>query len=267
MSSLDTTDSPPTMQIAFVDANTPPFNVAFNKVAAAVTFGRFCHCEIAFDNISLSKLRKFYRCLSNEDTKQRKAKKALESVLNLYPPDENKEKVTLAFFALQGMPLGVRTLSDTNADPFLRKYTRAWKVYRIIDAPLRVVSHQLYWALCQVGKPYDTMGALTCPLKGNPHEIEPDRQSWFCSNHALRFVQHMAICQDMSLRCTTPNSLEKALYALYKDAISMSFETEVKFEEEPSVCDLVLDETHWTSIGDFLPFVINYGDVGWREDQ
>lgn len=266
MASFANSNAPISMQIAFVDASTPPFDLAFNKVAAAVTGGRFCHCEVCFDNISLKKLRILATSLSDFDPKQKKAKEALRSILVLYPSDEQNEKITIAFYALQGMPLGVRVLSDRNSDLFLRRYTNAWKVYRIIDAPLSVVAHQLYWALCQVGKPYDTMGALTCPLKTNTRQLEADRNTWFCSNHALRFVQHIALCQDMSLRCTTPNSLEKALNVIYKQSIATSSDKDYTAEEEPSVCDLVLDQSHWSAIEDFVPFVINFDHLEWDRD-
>lgn len=258
-----------TMQIAFVDASTPPFDVTFNKVAAAVTGGRFCHCEIAFDSIKLGKLREFVPLFDKSTPDDIRCKDALHSILNLFPPDANDELVHIAFYALQGMPLGVRVLSERSADPFFQKYSDAWKVYQIRDAPGDVSGMQLFWCLKQVGKPYDTMGALTCPLKTNTSDFEPDRDAWFCSNHALRFVQHMALCQDMSLRCTTPNSLEKGLRKAYKEGIARSFEEAENWQQglDPPVCDLALDQSHWRLIGDILPSVIEHGERGWRNDS
>ena len=260
-----------TMQIAFVDASTPPFDVTFNKVAAAVTGGRFCHCEIAFEGVKLGKLRGFLPQFSGSSADSVRCRDALHTILNLYPPNADEELVHVAFFALQGMPLGVRVLSEHSADAFYQKYSDAWKVYQIRGAPGNVLGAQLWWCLKQVGKPYDMMGALTCPLKSNTSDFEPDRDRWFCSNHALRFVQHMALCQDMSLRCTTPNSLEKGLRKAYKEGIARTFEEVENLDSkeglpDPPLCDLVLDQDHWRIIGDILPSVIEHGERGWHDD-
>lgn len=266
MASFAAPSNPVVLQIAFVDASTPPFDVTFNKVAAAVTGGRFCHCEIAFDNVKLGKLREFLPLFHKNTPDDVRCKNALQTISNLYPPNADDELVHIAFYALQGMPLGVRVLSEHSEDPFFQKYSDAWKVYQIRDAPGKVLGAQLYWCLKQVGKPYDTMGALTCPLKSNTHELEPDRDRWWCSNHALRFVQHMAVCQDMSLRCTTPNSLEKGLQKAYKEGIARTFDEAENLEalSDQSVCDLTLDQDHWRVIGDILPSVIEHGERGWR---
>jgi len=264
MASLATPRQPATMQIAFVDASTPPFDLTFNKVAAAVTGGRFCHCEIAFDNVKLGKLREFVSLFDGNAADDVRCRDALDTILKLYPPNANDELVHFAFFALQGMPLGVRVLSERSVDPFFQKYSDAWKVYQIRGAPGTVVEAQLYWCLLQVGKKYDTVGALTCPLKTNTSAFEPDRDTWFCSDHALRFVQHMALCQDLSLRCTTPNSLEKSLQGVYKEGIARTFEEAENWKsaEDPPVCDLALDQQHWRLVGDILPFVIRHGERG-----
>ena len=198
------------MAVAFVKASTPPFDVVFNKVAAAVTGGEFCHCEICFKHVSLVGLRDLLSCYDGELKKSAniRARDALLHVSSLFPQDcPRNTSVTIAFYALQGMPLGVRVLAELADDPFFQQYGSGWVEYDIEDAPIDVVLSQLVWCLEQSGKPYDVMGALTSPFRSARHHsgMEADRQRWFCSNHALRFCQHMAICGELGLSGTTPN--------------------------------------------------------------
>jgi len=261
------------MIISFVDPSTPPFDVVFNRVAAAVTGGKFCHCEIAFENVSLSGVRRLLSCYSTLHSQaDLRAKGALETVSQLFPPSYDAN-ITVAFYALQSTPLGVRVLSNLADDPFYQTYRNDWTQYRIAGAPDNVVCSQFVWCLEQVGKPYDIMGALTSPWKSHTSSdgMEADRQSWFCSNHALRFCQHMALLGSMGLSSTTPNELARGLAQTYKDTCSTSGEetdetaaaVTAEGVQEQVIFDLALNQSHWGVIGDLLPYVIRTGHFKW----
>jgi len=254
----------PTMTVAFVKASTPPFDVVFNKLAAAITGGSFCHCEIAFSNVSINGMRRLLQCYSAKSRSEhnKRARSALESVCGLFPKNcPSGTNITVAFYALQGMPLGVRVLAELAEDPFYMQYGDGWRQYVIAGAPEDVVATQFVWCLEQTGKPYDTMAALMSPFKSahGGSGMEADRASWFCSNHALRFCQHMALCGDLSLSGTTPNNLDDTLQETYIE----TSESPVDPEDTSEVFYLNLNQSHWQVIADFVPYVIRSGRFSW----
>ena len=89
--------------------------------------------------------------------------------------------------------------------------------------------------------------------------MEPDRASWFCSNHTLRFCQHMALCGDLGLSGTTPNVLDNELQATYIETLKGSVDP----EDTSEVFYLNLDQSHWQVIADFVPYVIRSGRFSW----
>ena len=192
------------MLCAFVTPNTPPFDVVFNRLAAKVTGGAYCHVEVAFENLPLKLLRDLRQKIPESDrvpSELQRVGATLNNVLSSFPPDTPDEHtITLAFHALNGCPLGCRILSEHASDPLYLPYSDDWRVYRLADAPEVATQANLVWCMSKVGLPYDTMGALTSPWRGSQaHGDALDPETWFCSNHALRFLQHMNLCSDLSL--------------------------------------------------------------------
>lgn len=252
------------MQVAFVTAQTPPFDVAFNKLAAVVTGGAYCHCETAFDALDLGRLRDLSSVLNAGKalpTGMQRARDAVRAVVASFPPSTpDAHPVTLAFHALAGQPLGVRVLSRYAENPLFRPYDETWRVYRLRGAPARVEQASLIWSLCQVGKPYDTMGALTSPLHwGRAWSGAPDPEQWFCSSLCLRFLQHLNCCGELSLKGTTPNSLERALRQyIPSDGARVQDTTGGTFA-------LRFDSGHWGLVESLVPFIARV-ELGLRHD-
>ena len=249
------------MLVCFTPADNPPFaGVAFNRLAAWATGGPYCHCEVAFRNVKISSLQLLHQNLSKSlgnienPTSKRfqgyvRAREALDRVFTFFPPNiPPKHNIEfLAFHALQGSPLDVRVLSQYFEEPFYQPYNEKWKVYEFSDASDLVKQGQLLWCLGKVGLPYNTLGALWSPMAADSKDIELDPDSWWCSNHALRFLQNIALCQQMSLRNCTPNSLAVGFEKAY-----------INFNGKPSEgerVDFCLGEDHWRSIEAFHPYV------------
>lgn len=250
------------MLVCFTPADNPPFaGVAFNRLAAWVTGGPYCHCEVAFKDVKLSTLRDMHTSLerltkknpnpSSERSKgYARAKLALDQVFTFFEPntpsDHNIEY--LAFHALQGEPLGVRVLSRYFDEPFYQPYSEKWKVYFFNDATFPIVYGQLLWSLSKVGLPYNTLGALWSPMASPSKDVEIDPDTWWCSNLCLRFLQNMALCQNLSLCNSTPNNLAAALKEIYINTQEGS--------SENSTLEFSLGENHWKSIESFHPYVV-----------
>lgn len=250
------------MLVCFTPADNPPFaGVAFNRLAAWVTGGPYCHCEVAFKNIKLGTLKDLHDSLTRltdenpNPTSERckgyaRAKSALEQVFTFFepntPPKHNIEY--LAFHALQGEPLGVRILSRYFNEPFYQPYSEHWKVYHFNDVTPSILHGQLLWSLSKVGLPYNTLGALWSPMASPSKDVEIDPDTWWCSNLCLRFLQNIALCQNLSLRNSTPNNLAKELKKTYIDM--------QKIPCESNTVEFALGENHWKSIESFHPYVV-----------
>lgn len=245
------------MLCAFVTPNTPPFDVVFNRLAAKITGGDYCHVEVAFDNVPLGQLRKLRQQIPDGtqlSSEMQRVAATLNTVLSSFPPETaDQHIVCLAFHALNGSPLGYRILSKHSSDVFYRPYSPAWRVYKLEDAPPCAVQANLVWCMSKVGLPYDTVGALTSPWRGSDaHGDAPDPEKWFCSNHALRFLQHMNLCSDLSMWGTTPNVLEKEL----QKYIPASSEL-LNGDHGPGGSALLeLDDEHWKLVASVAPYIV-----------
>lgn len=105
------------MLCAFVTPQTPPFDVVFNRLAARVTGGDYCHVEVAFESVPLSLLRNLRKNIPDSDSVSSELQHigaTLNNVLSSFPPDTpDDHTITLAFHALNGCPLGCRIRRNT----------------------------------------------------------------------------------------------------------------------------------------------------------
>lgn len=228
----------------------------FNRLAARVTGGDYCHVEVAFESVPLRLLRDLRKDVpeSSASSELQHIGATLNSVLSSFPPDASDDHaVTLAFHALNGCPLGCRVLSKHASDALYLPYSKDWRVYRLAGAPEVAVHANLVWCMSKVGMPYDTVGALTSPWRGaEAHGDVPDPEAWFCSNHALRFLQHMNVCSDLSMWGTTPNSLERALRKYIHPTSALLQE-----DHGPGGADdLDLDTVHWDLVASVAPYIV-----------
>lgn len=247
------------MICAFVTPSTPPFNLAFNRVAAAVTGGSYCHTEVAFEKLPLRVLRELRSNLvagakETLASDLERAAVAAAAVLDAFPPNTpDDHEITLAFHAFAGCPLGCRVLSKHATDPLYEPYSDEWRVYHINGAPSNVIQANLVWSLSKCGLPYDTMGALTSPWRGANTQCDaPDPEHWFCSNLALRFLQHMNMCSDLSMWGTTPNRLEVGLRQYKGAAAGVDEKSESLGGQE----NIVLGRDHWNLVSSVIPYII-----------
>jgi len=245
------------MLCAFVTPQTPPFDVVFNRLAARITGGDYCHVEVAFEAVSLRVLRNLRQNIPDSDSLSSELQRVgatLTNVLSSFPPDTSDDHtVMLAFHALNGCPLGCRILSKHAADALYLPYSKDWRVYRFSGAPDVAVHANLVWCMSKVGLPYDTMGALTSPWRGaEVHGVDPDPESWFCSNHALRVLQHMNLCSDLSMWGTTPNRLEHSL----RQYIPASSAVLQENHGPGGTAELKLSKPHWDLVASVAPYIV-----------
>ena len=258
---------PATIVTAFVSADVPPFDVFFNRLAAWVTHGAYCHVECAFEGVTIGRLRAIQSTLHRLLMRARKlspaherVRVAVRGVLAQFPPNMPDDySITLAFYALAGgEPLGVRVLSPHASEPFFRPYSDRWRTYRLEGAPTPAVQFALEWSFSKCGLPYDTMGALTSVLRSRHADCAiPDPPTWFCSNLALRLLQHLGLCNDLSMTGTTPNILQARLlkYIPVSDGAVGAKENSDHSSEKGTGGSYAirLDQGHWSVVT--TPFI------------
>lgn len=246
------------MFVAFTGAS-GLFNNAFNKLACLATGNArgYCHVECGCDT-DLGHLRELAKRLQGKGGEvARRTSTTLNDLLDAYPLSApNTEKVCLAFHAFYGQPLGVRILSPHCPDPLYQPYDDNWTVYRLPGASDATVKAQTAWALSKVGLPYDSWGALLSPVRSfhkEPSAVEPDPETWWCSAHALRFVQNVGfLTETYSLKGCTPNNLGSEFHAhclAYKAP-------QPSTPNAQSVHFVHFDEDHWSAVGNVVHHVV-----------
>ena len=248
------------MFVAFTGAS-GLFDNAFNKFACLATGKRdgYCHVEVGC-HTDLGHLRELSERLSGRevvrDRVALRTQKTLNDLLDAYPLSaSNDEQVCLAFHAFYGQPLGVRVLSLHCPDPLYQPYDANWTVWRFPGAKESTVRAQTAWCLSKVGLPYDSWGALCSPLRSFHKEasvVEPDPETWWCSAHALRFLQNVGFLTDTySLRGCTPNNLGAALET-YKGSAKASSEASTAIGERT----VSVDDEHWSVVDNVVHNVL-----------
>lgn len=237
------------MFVAFTTAS-GLFDNAFNKIACAATgnLNGFCHVEVGCNTTVGDLIDLKSRLGANRNDRMFAT---LSELLEAYPlSTPRKEPVVLAFHAFYGSPLGVRILSPHCPDPLYQPYNEEnWKVYNFAGASESIVRAQTAWCLSKVGDPYDTFGALLSPMRSfhkAPGAVEPDPESWWCSAHSLRFIQHLGMLNNCSLRGCTPNNLEVKLCS-YKDTNPSQGSSQRKLD---------LGSEHWGVINNVIQKVV-----------
>lgn len=168
----------------------------FNRIAAFVTRGKYCHCEIAV-TWTVAELRDF---LTEVQGWQR---------LRNFDPFVHDGKVTIAFYILYGTRVSFKFLSPMSLDRFYCNYDSTWDVVpqRLSFADeKKTVRFLLQQMQCQ----YDSAGAW---LYWIPLRRTRDRYSkYFCSQLVACALNHTTNC--------LPNPASLSPNGLYKHLLS-----------------------------------------------
>ena len=162
------------------------FDSLFNKVAAFVTRGDFCHSELIF----------------RWDDDERK--QVVERIKGFSDLRHVKGPVDIAVYVLFGGVVRYRILSgDGEFWSFPTKDTIA------IDMNFEQELNCVTWLSNQIGREYDTVGALLCPFHWRKEDLAYDR--YFCSQLMGCALKRQGFLTYVNPGALSPNSLYTAL--------------------------------------------------------
>lgn len=170
------------------------FSSVVNKVAAVLTRGQFCHCEIAF-SWTRAQMEDFLTTITG-------CQRLRDYKRHLY-----NDRVMISFYVLFGTRVSFKFLTPLFMDPFFATYDHHWEQVKAqfsFEEEKRIAR----FLLSQEKKGYDTMGAWMCwlPLRKKQSTYEKYFCSQLCAcalNHAVKMLPNPA--------SLSPNSLYKHL--------------------------------------------------------
>lgn len=162
------------------------YNSWFNKLAARVTGGPFCHSEFIFR-------------WSDDQLKQ-----VLSRVKGLGSLRNKKGPIDVAVYIIWGDIVRYRVLSG---------YSPFWSVperdMQHIDISWDSELNTITWLANQLGTPYDKTGALLSPIPLRRKSLA--YESYFCSQLMVCALQRLHMIQQCNPGNVTPNSLYRIL--------------------------------------------------------
>ena len=195
------------------------FRGAFNNFAAWWTNGAFCHCELVIEGTSefiFEHVQKTYVAhMKNRDPRS----KAIVQELERSVMDKHGRRLIhrhgrgwISFSLLFGDQLRVRVLDIESTDAWHQtpQQKNDVVVWKSVDLGEDGTTHIFNWALEEVGKPYNNMGALFSWLP-SPFHDSVNVPKHFCSEFCVRALQRAGQLNALNASHTTPNKLYDAL--------------------------------------------------------
>lgn len=209
------------------------FDSSFNKFAAWLTHGEFCHVEVVLhvpSDVLKASITKAIAMKSQEKNN------AIDEAFFHDPVSRQQlassNHMFVSFSALWGMKLSARILRNTATNAWEHTPMESHEDVEFIK--LDAIEDEKLQSVCdfcvgKLGESYNTIGALfsasgaDCAFLKTPHSL-------FCSEMAVKAMQITGTFVDVKAAATTPNSLYKMLKA--KQAVKIDLETDSEDETE-----------------------------------
>jgi hypothetical protein len=197
------------------------FSGVYNRFVSWVTGGEFCHCELVIHTTPteiMEVVKKIYNSAQQSEYAPEDASRIIQQIeTNFFSTSFRKhvqtsEKMSLSFSLLWGNPMSVRVLTPTAHDSWF-KIPEPSDINVTIQEMSDVSSEQrlntLKFSLEELGKDYDSSGALCSVLPTWNQEQRKSYDKYFCSEFVVTTFQRLGFLEELSAPHTTPNSLYK----------------------------------------------------------
>ena len=199
------------------------FGGMYNRFAAWVTDGDFCHCELVLHTTPvdiMGAVKKIYQSAQNGEYPPQDCHRMISQIETNFFNDtgfrkavQTSDNMVLSFSLLWGQRMSVRVLNETSHDSWFTIPTREDSTMALLHGPsLKDEDYHatLQFVIEELGKDYDAPGALcsVLPSWSSPNSHER-RQSYFCSEFCVMAFQRVGFMADLPAKHTTPNSLHK----------------------------------------------------------
>lgn len=199
------------------------FSGFFNRFVTWFTSGQYCHCDLVIHTTPtdvMNTVKYIYTDAQQNKYAPEDAQRIISQIELAFFDTAFRRKVqtcdeiTLAFSFLWGYPMTVRVLTETAHDTWFKipsatdGYASMLKVHNVDEEQ---VKDTLKFAIEEIGKTYDTSGALCSWLPFGESSGQTVRESYFCSEFVAMALQRVGLIGNIIASKTTPNSLYQHL--------------------------------------------------------
>lgn len=195
------------------------FSGLFNRFAAWWTSGNYCHCELVVNTTPtelMSTVRDIYKAAQNGEYAPEDCTRIISQIeMSFFDTGfrklaQSSDSLTLSFSQILGQQMAVRTLTKTAHDTWFKMPTNQDSYVDMVDGPSLTKEQRaetLRFAIEELGKDYDTSGALCSWLPFSSSRDTELCETWFCSEFVVTAFQRIGFAKALDAKRTTPNSL------------------------------------------------------------
>lgn len=185
-----------------------------------MTDGEFCHCDLVVQTTPadvMEVVKTIYQSAQKGEYAPEDCQRIIHQIeSNFFATDFRKvaqtsETLTLAFSALWGNTLTVRVLTDVSHDSWFQIPNDTTAIAEIVHREVSAEEgmHTLKFGIEELGKDYDTTGALCSWLPWSSEHPRAKYESYFCSEFVVTAFQRIGRMHELIPLHTTPNALYK----------------------------------------------------------
>lgn len=195
------------------------FAGVFNKFVTWMTRGEFCHCDLVVHTTPtevMEVVKQIYSAAQQGEYAPEDCQRILLQIeSNFFATEFRKvvqqsDTLTLAFAALWGSTMTVRVLTEVSHDSWYQipNETTAISEIKHMNTITKEQSLEtLKFSIEELGKDYDTSGALCSWFPWSSSEPQRQYQSYFCSEFCVTAFQRLGFMNTLIPLHTTPNAL------------------------------------------------------------
>tara|TARA_B110000008_G_scaffold166808_1_gene166879 strand:+ start:2499 stop:3182 length:684 start_codon:yes stop_codon:yes gene_type:complete len=204
------------------------FSGLFNRFAAWLTWGDYCHCELVVKTSPteiMNTVKEIYQAAQKGNYAPEDCNRIISQIEMAFFDTgfrklaQSSDTLTLSFSQILGQKMAVRSLTKTAHDTWFKLPTGEDNYVDIADGP-QITEKQrtetLRFAIEELGKDYDTSGALCSWLPFSSSHRADIYETWFCSEFVVTAFQRIGFAKSLDAKRTTPNSL----YHFVKDGFA-----------------------------------------------
>jgi hypothetical protein len=197
------------------------FSGAFNGFVSWITGGEYCHCELVIHTTPIeimNTVKVIYESAKNKEYAPEDSSRIIQQIeTNFFSTTfrkaaQSSEKMTLSFSLLWGQPMSVRVLTPTAHDSWFKIPDQSDAHMSVYNVPNISTKHHLdtlKFSLEELGKEYDSSGALCSVFPSWNDQRHTSYDKYFCSEFVVTTFQRLGFLKTLAARHTTPNSLYK----------------------------------------------------------
>jgi hypothetical protein len=188
------------------------FSGTFNRFVTWMTAGEFCHCELVVHTTPTSlmtTIKEIYSTAQQGLYSPEDCNRIISQIeLHFFDTHfrkvaQSQDRVSLSFSLLWGIPMSVRVLQDTAHDSWFKIPSATDTNANIVHFPNISddnLKSTLQFAVEELGKDYDSSGALFSWLPFKSSEHRNRKESYFCSEFVVTAFQRIGMLEQMDTR-------------------------------------------------------------------